>query len=156
MSTDLKQAISFGELWGIQESLLQAYRTIFITVESVIFAVAVFLLSIKQASHFFSIPIQLLGLLIIPIWMGVCRARARAISFIHWLIQKYETGEDIAQPYSAFRQFQENRKFNNINVLSDENYKKLNNSKTRIRMDIQLPMLFVFLWIFLIMMQFFI
>ena len=154
MTTKLHQGISFGELWSIQESLLQAYRTIFITVESVIFAIAVFLLSIKQASHFYIIPIQILGLILIPLWMTVCHARARAVTFVHWLIQKYERGEEITQPYSHFRQFQENRKFNDINVLKDSNFKKLSKSKTRFRLDVQLPIIFILLWLFLFILQF--
>ena len=149
MSNNKNQSIGFGDLWSIQESLLQSYRTIFITVESVIMAVGTFLLSTENSSVFLSLPILFLGLVLILIWVGVCTARAHAVTFIHWLMQKYEAGEDITCPYSHFRQFQENRMFGQINVMNDKKFKELSKSKTRTRMDIQVPLLFTFMWILL-------
>ncbi|MDH5301956.1 MAG: hypothetical protein OEW58_11400 [Gammaproteobacteria bacterium] len=136
------QAISFGELWSIQESLLQAYRSIFITLETAIIVIATFILSSGTSNGYIAIPIILLGLGLIPIWMGVCNARARAVAFIHWLIQKHESGETVAYPYSHFRQFQHNRLYKNIQVEKDPVFISLGKSTTRKRMDVQLPMVF--------------
>ena len=146
-----QEAIIFGDLWSIQESLLQTYRTVFITLESVLIAVETFLLSSNQSLLLIGLPIMLLGLSLIPVWMGVCNARANAVAFIHWLIQRYESGEEIKKPYTHFRQFQENRTYKGINVLEDKRYRYLGKSKTRYKMDVVVPVLFAATWILLLL-----
>ena len=144
--TDTNQAISFGELWSIQESLLQSYRSIFITVESAIIAVTTFLLSSYAPNIYVVAPIIFLGFILIPIWIGVCNARARAVAFLHWLIQRHESGEYISNPYSHFRQFQTNRMYKDINVVRNKDFISLSDSTTRKRMDLQLPIIFAVIW----------
>jgi len=136
------QAVSFGELWSIQESLLQAYRSIFITLESAIIVVSSIFLASASPKAYIVLPIIFLGLGLIPIWMGVCHARARAVAFIHWLMQRHEAGETIANPYSHFRQFQHNRRYQDIDVEKDSHFISLSTSVTRKRMDVHLPMTF--------------
>ncbi len=143
-----RSALGFGELWSIQESLLQSYRSIFITVESVLFAVATFALATTDSSIWVKAPIILLGLGLIPIWMAVCNARARAVTFIHWLIQRYENGEQIEQPYSRFRELQENQEVQR-EVEANADFRRLRSSKTRRRMDREVPILFGIMWLVL-------
>lgn len=154
MENTQNEAVNFGDLWRIQESLLQAYRAIFVTFESVIIAVEAFLLSSNQPPILIGIPVMLLGLGLIPIWMGVCNARANAVVFIHWLIQKHESGEYVIKPYSHFRQFQKNRMYKDQNVVEDENYINLSKSKTRNRMDVVVPLMFASMWVLLFIIVF--
>ena len=149
MNAPEKEAVSFGELWSIQESLLQTYRKIFITLQAVLIAIEVILLSSNTSSIISGLPVLILGISLIPIWKGVCHARANAVAFIHWLVQKYEAGEEMQSPYYHFRQFQINREFNGKNVLQDENFKLLCRSKTRHQLDTVLPALFTFTWFLL-------
>lgn len=143
-----KKAVSFGELWSIQESLLQTYRVIFVTLESVMLAICALTLSVSQANHIVAIAVSLFAIGLIYIWREVCHARANAVAFIHWLIQKQESEKEIALPYQAFREFQTSQSFEGINVLNDLQYKQLCRSKTRLRMDTQLPLMFFVLWAF--------
>jgi len=141
-------ALGFGDLWSIQESLLQSYRRIFITAESVLFGLATFVVAWTHASIWIEAPIILLGLGLIPIWMPVCNARARAVTFIHWLIQRYENGEQIEQPYSRFRELQEDPTVQR-EVEADADFRRLRNSKTRRRIDREVPILFGIMWLVL-------
>jgi len=143
-----RSALSFGELWSIQESLLQSYRRIFITAESVLFALATLVVATTRVSIWIEVPIILLGLGLIPIWMAVCKARARAVTFIHWLIQRYENGEQIEQPYSRFRELQENPKVQR-EAEANADFGRLRNSRTRRRIDREVPILFGIMWLVL-------
>jgi hypothetical protein len=145
-----KQAVSLGELWRIQESLLQAYRSIFITLESVLLAICALILSASYVNYFIAIVVSLLAIGLIYIWREVCHARANAVAFIHWLIQKHESEKEITLPYQAFREFQTSQSFQGVDVLNDPKYKQLGRSKTRLRMDTQLPRAFLALWVFII------
>ena len=142
MSQTENEVIKLGELWSVQESLLQYYRTIFITIELVILLTSAFMLVPGQMPAYAGLPMTLLGLALIPVWKGVCNARANAVAFIHWMIQKHEAGETIRRPYTHFRQFQFDRCFNDINVLQDEHFKSLCQSRTRRQLDHVVPMLF--------------
>ena len=148
-SVSRPRAITLAELWMIQESLLQAYRTIFIAVESAVFALTTALLVLNRS--WVAAPLVLLGLALIVPWKAVCNARARAVTFVHWMIQRYEEGEEIDQPYSRFREFQDNRKYGDLDVLKDEKFRALSRSKTRQRMDSDIPHVFIGLWISLIL-----
>jgi len=143
-----RSALGFGELWSIQESLLQSYRRIFITAESVLFALATLVVATTRVSIWIEVPIILLGLGLIPIWIAVCNARARAVTFIHWLIQRYENGEQIEQPYSRFRELQENPKVQR-EAEANADFGRLRNSRTRRRIDREVPILFGIMWLVL-------
>ncbi len=147
-AVERESALGFGELWTIQESLLQSYRQIFITSESVLFALATFVVATTHVSIWVEAPVILLGLGLIPIWMAVCNARARAVTFIHWLIQRYENGEQIEQPYSRFRQLQEDEEVRR-EVEANADFRRLRNSKTRRRIDREVPLLFGIMWLVL-------
>ena len=141
-------AVELSELWAIQESLLQAYRTVFITAESVIFAIAAIALALTP--HWPALPLIALGLYLIYVWMAVCNARALAVTFIHWMMQRYEDGEPIPQPYRHFRTFQSTRRYNDIDVLTDPTFRDLSNSTTRKRMDVEVPVAFGLMWLVLL------
>ncbi len=147
LQSEKRVAVTFGELWSIQESLLQAYRIIFFTIESIMLASCAILLSLEHANEYIGVLLAIAGIGLVFIWREVCNARANAVAFIHWLIQKHESGELVEQPYTYFREFQHDRTFKGQNVLMDSHFKKLCQSKTRRRMDKQAPMVFMSLWI---------
>jgi hypothetical protein len=149
--TPPRAAVGFGELWSIQESLLQSYRSIFITVEAVLFALATFGMTSDGTAVVIGLPIALLGLLLIPAWMAVCNARARAVTFVHWMIQRFEAGEDVPQPYTAFRQFQTDRMYGAIAAEHDPRFRELSRSKTRQRMDRDVPRRFAAMCVLLLL-----
>lgn len=111
-----------------------------------LFALATFALATTDSSIWVRAPIILLGLGLIPIWIAVCNARARAVTFIHWLIQRYENGEEIEQPYSRFRELQENENVQR-EVEANADFRRLRNSKTRRRIDREVPILFGIMWL---------
>lgn len=93
-------------LWDIQESLLQNYRALFITVESIILAVAAgFAVSIPVAV----LPLALLGFWLVYVWREVTSNRAKDVSFVQWMIGHCECGHHIEQPLVTFKAFQAGR-----------------------------------------------
>lgn len=148
-AVDRPSAVSLADLWSIQEGLLQSYRAIFITAESLLFAVAAFVATVDSPFRGIAVLIIVLGLAFVSVWRGVCNARARAVSFVHFMIQAQESGEPIAQPYSRFREFQENREARR-EVEADPRFKALLQSTTRKRLDTQVPALIVAAWLILL------
>ena len=145
-------------LWSIQESLLQAYRSIFITAESIVIGIAV---AIAASSPIAALVLSGLGLLLLWMWHRVCSERALDVSFVQWLIRRAEEGSDVTTPLSDFKRFQAG------NVISlggrevwrrpsesksgranDESYFSSTRSSTRLWMEIRLPLVFLALWVF--------
>ncbi len=80
-------------MWGIQDSLLQSYRSIFITAESVVFGIAAAITSIKPPG---AIVLTILGLVLLFLWHKVCFSRSVDVSFVQWLLARVEGGADIS------------------------------------------------------------
>jgi hypothetical protein len=144
-------------IWGIQESLLQAYRSIFITAESVVFAIAAAITSINSWS---AIALTVLGLVLLWMWHKVCWNRAIDVSFVQWLLTRVEEGADITNPLSTFKEFQgggiitvggrsvwRHAKKDQGGRVNDQPFVSMTKSPTRHWMEKYLPMVFLLLWI---------
>lgn len=134
-------------LWGIQESLLQSYRSLFISAQSIVvgFAAAI----TPTHSPVISIALISLGLYILHLWLSVCRSRSHCVSFVQWLIQQSENGEQMESPLCSFKEFQRSGMYKGAHVKSAPLFLEDANSVTRRRMDHHLPWVFLMLWLFL-------
>ena len=143
-------------LWSIQEALLQAYRSIFITAESIVIGIAV---AIAASSPISALVLAGLGLLLLWMWHRVCSERALDVSLVQWLLRRAEEGSDVSSPLSDFKKFQggdvialggrevwrrpdESR----AGKINDESYRSSTRSSTRLWMETRLPLVFLALW----------
>ena len=134
-------------LWSIQESLLQTYRSIFISAQSIVagFAVAI----VTTHKYLAVILLIVLGVFFLRLWVAVCRSRALDVTFIQWRILKAEEGEPTPKPLSALKEFQSSKTFQGKPVLQEERFENDAKSLTRHRMDRQLPFAFEIIWFLL-------
>jgi hypothetical protein len=79
-------------MWGIQDSLLQSYRNIFIRSESVLFAIAVGVTAFSPPIWDWLVLLLLfLGWPLISAWKEVCDGRGYDVWFFHLLLLRLET-----------------------------------------------------------------
>lgn len=135
-------------LWNTQESLLQSYRSIFVTAQSIVFAVAVTIASTDQP--WLALLLAVPGMYMMSMWTGICRSRARDVSFVQWLMLKLERGEAVGPVINSFKEYQRSKTYNGTNVLEDEEYREMINSMTRRKMEVILPRIFWVMWILLV------
>ncbi|CAN5412073.1 hypothetical protein BH09GEM1_BH09GEM1_46060 [soil metagenome] len=136
-----------SDLWSIQESLLQSYRSTFITAESVVFGLAA---SVATTAPWPLVTAFLvLGVGLTVPWTQICGARARSVSFVHWLILRAESGQQESRPFHAFKEFQDTGRYDPLVLDADPVFMKLSHSRTRWWMEKVLPTSFLILWFFL-------
>ena len=144
-------------MWSIQESLLQTYRSIFITAETVAFAIAAAVASLYPLS---AVLLTVLGFFLLWMWHKVCSNRAIDVSFVQWLLIRAEEGNDIPTPLLSLKQFQcgqiitvANRSVWRHNykdhegLVNDVASVSMSKSPTRLWMELYLPLFFIMLWI---------
>ena len=135
-------------MWDIQESLLQSYRNIFLTSQSIIFSIAVVIVS--TSTPYLAFLLLFIGIfMIFYLWIPICRSRGYDVWFFHWQILQLENGKAIDQKiFTEFKKWQaldikEKRK----KLEQDKLGKLLLRSKVRTKMELYLPWSFVILWI---------
>lgn len=145
-------------LWSIQESLLQAYRSIFITAESIIFAIAAAIASTEPSP---ALMLTFLGYFLLWMWHRVCANRAIDVSFTQWLLARAEEGADVSAPLASLKNFQAGQvitvadrsvsrkiKATAGTNTNDPSFVSMTRSPTRRWMEVYLPLLFAALWLF--------
>jgi hypothetical protein len=145
-------------LLQIQENLLQYYRTIFITAQSIIFSLAVALVSNNNV--IFSFILIMPGLITLYYWYTICSSRGHDVSFVQYIILKVEKKEitEPNSPLTLFKSFQAKKFIDVINDKGeaitlkdiDNEYLNLLKSNTRKKMEVYLPSMFLIMWIILI------
>lgn len=144
-------------LWSIQESLLQTYRSIFITAESVVFAIAA---AIAGTAPWSALILTFLGYFLLWMWHRVCANRALDVSFTQWLLDGAEQGADVSAPLACLKDFQAGQpitingrsvcrhtKNSTKEHINDSPFISMVKSRTRVWMEIYLPLLFAALWV---------
>jgi len=133
-------------MWDIQDGLLQSYRSIFITSESILIAISATILT--SNAPYLSIMLCVLGYFVLHIWKSICNARALDVSFLQWLLLKIDRNDiTVTKPIDAFKGWQDTRKFENENVQDDDDFKDMvSKSETRTKMEKTLPGVFLWIW----------
>jgi len=142
-------------LWGIQDSLLQSYRSIFITSESILLSLAVAVLSVGNA--YFSLILAGPGIFLHVLWLKICSARARDVTFTQRVIEKVEKDEierfDVLSEFKRYQsQYNTQRGYiyKDWELNKDEYFREMLRSPTRVKMDKYLPNIYLFLWVIVI------
>lgn len=140
-------------IWAVQDSLLQSYRSIFLTSISIFAALA---LSLKQSQEaiFLSYFVSIFGLYVNILWINLTWERGQSVFFLQTLIRRYETAEasgvdaddDEVPPANVFtmlRQFQDDSNY------AAAEYKKpdfISPDPARSGLNFGLPCLFLVFW----------
>ena len=134
-------------LWGIQESLLQQYRGIFITMQSILLAVSVAIP--KPSEHLIPfMTLFILGLLGLWLWVTICARRGRAVYLCQFLVLKSEDGEVVNNPVKVIKDA-EDGDYIHQGFATDARFKSLHVNHTRGKMQILLPLGFLIAWVVL-------
>jgi hypothetical protein len=162
-STEKDSISSLVGMWQVQEALLQQYRTIFITMQSIFIAVAAAILQGGQSSKAPTpipqallvgngpwIPMLLLtGLAAYTLWMlwlPICKARGKTVYLLQYFILKAESGTVTVNPLKTAKEFHDGL---HPEIEQDPVYKALDPGETRKKMETHLPRMFVLAWAFL-------
>jgi len=136
-------------MWDIQDSLLQSYRNIFLTSQSIIFAIAV---SVASGSKpYFSLFLLPIGIYLLWVWFTICQSRGYDIWFFQWQLLKFEKGKQInSKILTNFKEWQGlGIKKQRETLENDDLGELLLKSKVRVKMESYLPCIFGILWLVL-------
>ncbi|ELF4909359.1 hypothetical protein M2G59_21370 [Vibrio vulnificus] len=145
-------------LWDTQESLLQNYRGIFISSESILLSLSVTVLSIGDP--LFALLLAVPGLFLHRLWRSICTSRGRDVSFAQRLIEKIEMGDVLEMSVLCeFKRYQSEHNsksgyvFGTWELNKDKVFAKMQLSKTRIKMDKHLPNAYAVLWVLVVLLS---
>lgn len=142
-------------MWNIHETLLQSYRRIFITAQSVIFAVAVAVAS--TSVPWFSLPFMVLGLVLVKHWREICKKRGNDVWYFQLQILKLEDGQTVEPNLlTNLMEWQRRDYAEQVDIIKNTMDRTGKNSlghnlvtaKTRKIMEVTLPNVFLVLWWF--------
>jgi K+ transporter len=125
-------------LWSIQDALLQNYRMLFITVQSIFLSVATAVAS--SGAPWASLFIALSGLFIMTKWTTFTRIRGHCVDIAQDMIREAESGKPVIQPLQRFKDIQRDMK-----AAAPKRQQK-----TRYWLEVQLPRFFWGAWFLLI------
>jgi hypothetical protein len=130
-------------LWAIQDNLLQSYRMIFITMQSIFVTIGS-----TQLGTITFVVMATSGLFSLYMWFTICVARGDSVYLIQAMIQEFEQGNVIRNPLLAFKQQQnEYRLVNRLYRISNAFLDLKDGGITRRKMELFLPIMFLMLWI---------
>lgn len=136
--------------WGIQNSILQSCRGIFIAVETFLLGIAVIVAFPGGAAPVASVswPLGLVGIILCFVWMWTCIKRGYDDSYFRWQILKLENEKDVDRDVlSRFKEWQQKRIWQKRDQLSqDECGRRIGSSITRIVADVGLPLVYLVAW----------
>lgn len=136
-------------LWDIQNSILQSARGIFLTVESILFSLA---MTIPTSKHNLGFVLELfvLGIMLTRVWRLIVRDRGYNDSYLRCQILKVENGKPVSEKaLTDFRAWQKKTITQKHSELSsDDLCRQLLLSSTRKILDVHLPNIFFVLWVF--------
>ena len=92
-------------LWSVQDSLLQSYRAMFVTAQSVVMSLAAAIAASKPILEAV-LPLAALGGVLMVVWLSVTLSRARDVTFAQKLILWAEKGQFVARPFATFKEYQ--------------------------------------------------
>lgn len=90
-------------LWSVQDTLLQYYRTMFITAESLLVAVAA---TVAASAKPMAWALVVAGVALLAVWSTLTRRRARDVQFSQQVIRWHEAGKKLRAPFTTFKRYQ--------------------------------------------------
>ena len=157
---DYSRSQYISSLWSIQESLLQTYRSIFITLESIFIGISITLQVVNSADvvtgkaafllQTIMPPILFVGLYINTAWMKVASTRGLSVHFLQTLLRRCEHPEtykndvnETTEVFTRLRRFQDDKEYRKEQMSKDD---FIGGDYTRGTLGITLPLIFYFYW----------
>ena len=147
------------QLWNVQESLLQRYRSLFLAIQAILFSICAG--ALFKGVYFLALIAVIAGIVTLIYWRTTCDNRGKYVAFSQWLLLKnerdfYEFTEEekieIKQTglFNLFKQFQKDNTFINKNIsVNDDCYARLVVSFPRKILNFVLIGFFFVLWLYL-------
>lgn len=139
-------------LWRVQESLLQSYRRLFLTIEAILLSVGA--ISINGQLNCWAALIILVTISGVAFFSGkvfipIIVRRGESVFFVQAKILKLEQGQTISNPLTELKAFQADR---NHPFYNDPDYLKLKDgdkagTSTREKLSYWFPFALVMAWI---------
>lgn len=142
-------------LWGIQETILQQYRSIFIMTQSVIIGIALLTTQVKHPL----VPMCILCVLAaytMYLWQSICKRRGTIVYVCQFLAEQAENIV-VKHPVKIIKNFDDDDKMEDVKIgekLFSE-YRSHHKNKTRKKMQNIMPWVFIAAWVFLLSETFF-
>ncbi len=131
--------------WGVNESLLQSYRSIFISSQTFLIAVGAILLEDDKPEWLLQF-IAFLGLLIIwGFWFMVVFYRARIVDYY-----KFQLNNELKSHFEKCSEDDYARNIDGKRKAINKKIGKTNLRTTRKKMDYLLPIIFSLIWVALL------
>lgn len=125
--------------WQIQENLLQSYRLMFLTTQTIVFCAALLSTSRLVALLLFA----MLGITLLATWVQIAGARALDVSYFQMQLMKQETTPSSEPVLTRFKAWQRLTKTEKEKILKEYG---LHQSQTRRKMEKVIPAIFAGLW----------
>jgi hypothetical protein len=141
--------------WQIQEGLLQSYRNLFLTSQSIIFSIAAIIATSSSPNLLVFGTLLFLGIVLLKYWYSICGARGLDVSYFQNELIKLENrslgNSDISSNknnlMTEFKEWQAKKRSEKLEEL-EKGYHQI--SKTRRTLEFIVPLLFAFLWLILL------
>ena len=141
-------------LSNYQENLLQSYRAMFISSQTVVISIAALIAASAPQQHILLATLLILGGVLLACWKYITENRWRNVAYCHMQIEKLENGEltqeDIRNPFLSFKGWANNKsqkeKKEEIIAWKEDWFK----DQTRRIMQTFLPIIYLIIWFIII------
>jgi len=139
-------------LANYQDNLLQNYRLIFISSQTIVISIATLIVSISP-NKWKILPLIFIGLALLYLWCKISNSRGFDVSYCHMQIIKLENKEVLTpdeknKPFVAFKIWQKNKDKEGILSKFDQNHDiKLLDSPSRDSLGFYLPLIYFIMWL---------
>ena len=149
---DYSKSSYIGNLWAIQDSLLQSYRSVFITIESIFIAVSITIQGFSVPDPLFLAPVVLIGLYVNKSWLEITSSRGLSVHFLQTLLRRHENPSEYPdaemntiEPFERLRKFQDNAEYRKIQMKYPD---FIAGDFTRAALGSIIPCIFFSYWLF--------
>jgi hypothetical protein len=149
---DYSKSSYISALWDTQDSLLQNYRSLFITIESIFIAVSITIQGFNIPDLTFLAPILIIGLYVNKSWLEITSERGLSVHFLQTILRRHENPTDYPndieekrEPFERLRLFQDDLNYRKIQMEKDDYIK---GDFSRAALGSVIPCLFFVYWLF--------
>ncbi|WP_108944467.1 hypothetical protein [Shewanella halifaxensis] len=149
---DHSKSSYIAALWDTQDSLLQNYRSLFITIESIFIAVSITIQGFNIPDLTFLAPIVLIGLYVNKSWLEITSARGLSVHFLQTILRRHENPTlypndimETREPFERLRLFQDNAAYR-AEQMSKNDF--ITGDFSRAALGSVIPCIFFVYWLF--------
>lgn len=149
---DYSKSSYISSLWSIQDALLQSYRSVFITIESIFIAVSITIQGFEVPDPIFLAPVLIIGLYVNKSWLEITSSRGLSVHFLQTLLRRHENPTkypdpemETAEPFERLRKFQDDADYKKAQMKAGD---FIAGDFTRAALGSVIPIIFFAYWLF--------